>query len=318
MVNDYWDRLKNGKMPIRPTLRKCGTVAEGVVEATPVVWQGKLLRFEWVRPNTWGEGHGNRRDGYYHFVDMETEREVGKPFALAHSFGCAYEEDGVMYVHGVCGSDGGTNIIDVLWSLDLCEWQCKTALVLDDDLHVYNTSVCRGKEGYVMTVEVAGAKEKVGVPFTVFFAVSPDLLEWTLLSADKHVFLRERYTACPSVRYYDGWYYMVYLEGLPFNRWTSYIVRSRNLIDFEVGLKNPFMMFNEGDKLPLREGLFDAPALERMKNAVNCNNSDVDFCDFEGRTVILYSWGNQMGAEYLAVAEYRGTLQELLESYFES
>ena len=58
MVNDYWDRLKNGKMPIRPTLRKCGTVAEGVVEATPVVWQGKLLRFEWVRPNTWGEGHG--------------------------------------------------------------------------------------------------------------------------------------------------------------------------------------------------------------------------------------------------------------------
>ena len=78
------------------------------------------------------------------------------------------------------------------------------------------------------------------------------------------------------------------------------------------------MMFDDADKHPLKEGLFDEVALQRMQNAVNCNNSDVDFCDFEGRTVILYSWGNQLGTEYLAVAEYDGSLQELLESYFES
>jgi hypothetical protein len=305
-------------MPLRPALRKCGTIAEGVVEATPVVWQDKLCRFEWVRPNTWGDGHEDRTEGYYHFVDMQTEQEVGKPFAHAHSFGCAYEENGIMYVHGVRGSNGGTNVIDVLWSRDLCRWECQTALVLDDDLRIFNTSVCRGKDGYVMTVEVSGPETKVGVPFTVFFATSPDLKNWTLLSTDEHIFLRERYTACPSVRYYDGWYYIVYLERLPFNRWTPYIVRSRDLATFEAGLKNPFMMFDDADKCPLGEERFDAASLAKMQNAVNCNNSDVDFCDFEGSTVILYSWGNQMGTEYLARAEYDGSLQELLESYFES
>ena len=318
MLNDYRERLKNGKMPIRPTLCKCGTLAEHVVEATPIVWQGRLCRFEWVRTAAWGVGHLDRTEGYYHFVDMETQEEVGGPFAHAHSFGCAYEEDGVMYVHGVRGSDGGTNIIDVLWSRDLYHWECKTALVLDDDLRIYNTSVSRGSEGYVMAVEVAGPEEKVGVPFTVFFAASPDLLEWTLLPCDKHIFLRERYTACPSIRYYNGWYYIVYLERLPCHRWTPYIVRSRDLAVFEAGQRNPFMMFDDADKHPLKEGLFDEVALQRMQNAVNCNNSDVDFCDFEGRTVILYSWGNQLGTEYLAMAEYDGSLQELLESYFES
>ena len=318
MLNDYRERLKNGKMPLCSVLHKCGTLAEGVVEATPVVWQGRLCRFEWVRSNAWGAGHDDRQQGYYHFVDMETGREIGVPFAHGHSFGCAYEQDGVMYVHGVRGNDGGTSVIDVLWSCDLCEWQCQTALLLDSDLRVFNTSVCCGKEGYVMAVEVSGSEEKVGIPFTVFFATSSDLMNWKLLPTDKHIFLRERYTACPSIRYYNGWYYIVYLERLPLNRWTPYIVRSRDLITFEVGQKNPFMIFDDDDKRPACDGLFDALALEKMHNAVNCNNSDVDFCDFDGRTVILYSWGNQMGTEYLALAEYQGSLQELLESYFES
>ena len=36
----------------------------------------------------------------------------------------------------------------------------------------------------------------------------------------------------------------------------------------------------------------------------------------KGKTVIMYSWGNQHGKEFLAMAEYDGSLQELLESFF--
>ena len=46
---------------------------------------------------------------------------------------------------------------------------------------LFNTSVCKAGERYVMAVEVGGPKDVVGVPFTVFFAESKDLLAWKLL-----------------------------------------------------------------------------------------------------------------------------------------
>ena len=55
---------------------------------------------------------------------------------------------------------------------------------------------------------------------------------------------------------------------------------------------------------------------EFIANGFDCNNSDIDFCDYNGKTVIMYSWGNQYGKEFLAMAEYDGSLQELLESHF--
>ncbi|MGB9717318.1 MAG: hypothetical protein ACP5PQ_01915 [Thermoproteota archaeon] len=55
----------------------------------------------------------------------------------------------------------------------------------------------------------------------------------------------------------------------------------------------------------------------RILNAVNINNSDVDFCEFNGKTVIYYSWGDQKGTEFLAEAVYNGKLESFLKSFFE-
>ena len=41
---------------------------------------------------------------------------------------------------------------------------------------------------------------------------------------------------------------------------------------------------------------------QRIAEAVNINNSDIDFCEFEGRVIINYSWGSQKGVEHLAEA----------------
>ena len=38
---------------------------------------------------------------------------------------------------------------------------------------------------------------------------------------------------------------------------------------------------------------------ERIRGATNLNNSDIDFCEYQGRLVITYSWGNQQGIEHL-------------------
>lgn len=317
MLNDFYAGIQNGTMPLRKSIQKKGTLAIAVVETTPVVWKGRLLRFEWARNHDWGYHPGVTRDiGCYHFIDMETGIPTDD-FALDHAFGCCYAENNVMYVHGKrCGSGGNT--VDVFWSADLKHWESQTALTLPADIPVYNTSVCKGADGYIMAIEIGGQNPIVGVPYTCVFAKSADLLHWELLPMTDCIYAQDRYTACPTIRYYDGFYYMVYLEGAPCHRWIPYIVRSRDLKHFELGLNNPFMWFGPEDKQLLHPEQFTPGQRLYIENAVNCNNSDVDFCTYNGRTVILYSWGNQCGKEFLALAEYDGTEQELLESYFPS
>lgn len=313
---DYINALRNANTPVRKKMEKKGTVKVGVVESTPIVWQDRLLRFEWVRSADWGDGHDDRKEGYYHFVDMETEEEVGVPFAHAHAFGCAYSEDGVMYAHGVRGNAGKTNIIDVYYSRDLIHWESKTAITLPEGMEVYNTSVCNDDDGYAMAIEVAGDKELLGGIYTIIFAKSKNLFDWEVLPIDRHIYLKERYAACPSIRYVDGFYYMIYLEICPLFRLFPYIVRTRDFETFEPGLINPFMVTDNDDKKVPHPERFTKEELDLIAISGDNNNSDVDLCEYNGKTVILYSWGNQLGREFLACAEYDGGLKEFLESFF--
>jgi hypothetical protein len=54
----------------------------------------------------------------------------------------------------------------------------------------------------------------------------------------------------------------------------------------------------------------------KITRAVDLNNSDVDLCEFHGKTIITYSWGNQQGTEFLAEAVYDGTLASFLKGFF--
>ena len=316
MLRDHHAPLKTARMGRRKRLRKLGTVKINTVEATPVVWDGRLLRFEWERNKQWGKPGGVERDvGYYHFVDMETETPLD-PFATDHSFGCCYAENGKMYVHGVRGGGGG-NIIDCFVSSDLKNWESSVALTFQEDISVYNTSVCKGNGKYVMAIEIGGKNPVVGKAFTCIFAESADLINWTLLDMMEYSYSRDRYTACPCIRYFDGFYYMIYLESAPLHRWIPYIVRSRDLKEFELGITNPVMFPDDLDKQVICPERFTAEELDYIEHAVDCNNSDFDMCFHNGRTLITYSWGNQYGKEFLALAEYDGSEEEFLTSFFE-
>lgn len=316
MMENYQAALKKARIGRRKRLKKLGTVKINVVESTPVVWEDKLLRFEWVRTNQWGGAGGiAREEGYYTFVDMETEKEL-TPFAKDHSFGCAYAEDGKMFVHGVRGGGGG-NILDCFVSSDLEHWESSVALTFPEDIKLYNTSVCKGNGKYVMAIEIGGKHPAVGRPFTCIFAESSDLLHWSLLDMMEYSYSRERYTACPCIRYADEFYYMIYLEGAPCHRWIPYIVRSRDLKEFELGMINPIMWPDDADKQVICPERFTDEELDYIEHAVNCNNSDFDLCEHNGKTLITYSWGNQYGKEFLALAEYDGSNDEFLKSFFE-
>ena len=315
---DHNKAIQNKKMPIRQKkIKKLGTLKPHYVESTPFVWKDELVIFEWVRADSWAH-NGNER-GYYHIYNPE-KNTASKPFGYDHAFGSSYEENGVVYVHGVKGNDGWTNQIDMFWSSDLENWESKEAVItVPEDMCVFNTSVCKGKDGYVMAIEVGTAEDKhpiIGCNFTMVFAVSKDLFNWELLPIEKYIYSKERYTACPAIRYYDGYYYMVNLESAPFHRWIPYIVRTKDLEEWEIGEINPFITPDDDDKKMIYPDRLTDEEKDFILNAFDCNNSDIDFCDYNGKTIIMYSWGNQYGKEFLAMAEYDGSLQELLESHF--
>lgn len=315
MAAQVREQLKNCSSPIRKRLKKLGTLEIGVVETTPVVWKDELWRFEWVRNGIWNSSRKNAPEkGCYHFVNMETG-ECSPEFAFDHSFGSCICEDGVMYVHGVEGSGGGT-VLNTFVSTDLKHYEKHKALEFPEDISLFNTSVCKGKDGYVMAIEINGTNPAVGKGFTCIFATSKNLIDWELMDIERFSYSRERYTACPCLRYVDGFYYIINLEGAPCHRWIPYIVRTADFENYELGVTNPIMWPDDSDKIPVDPKHFTDEQIAEMENAVDCNNSDIDICDYKGKTVILYSWGNQLGTEYLACAEYDGTTEEFLKSFF--
>lgn len=315
-LKNFGQSLMHGNASPRKRLNKLGTIKINTVETTPVVWKDKLIRFEWVRNKNWGADGGVERNiGCYQFVDMATEEPIFE-FGEDHSFGCCYTENEKMYVFGVKGSGGG-NTLAVFHSSDLEHWEDEIALVFPENISLYNTSVCKGDGKYIMAIEIGGSHEAVGNPFTCVFAESTDLIHWSMLDMMEYSYSRSRYTACPCLRYANGFYYMIYLESAPCHRWIPYIVRSKNLKEFELGITNPIMWPDDNDKKLICSERFTLQEIEYIQNAVNCNNSDFDMCYYNGKTVITYSWGNQLGKEFLAIAEYHGTNQEFLESFFE-
>ncbi|MCK5118881.1 MAG: hypothetical protein KAQ78_04815, partial [Candidatus Latescibacteria bacterium] len=192
-------------------------------------------------------------------------------------------------------------------------WESRTALNLPG-WEIFNNSVCEGEGRYVMSFEIGAPSEETGAAFTMRFAESDDLLHWQL-TPPECVFSKDRYTACPALRFLDGQYYMIYLEARPGPTYEPHIVRSPDLVHWESSPLNPIMQYSEEDKLIANPDLTES---ERalIAGAVNSNNSDVDLCEFDGKTILYYSWGNQLGVEFLASAMYDGTLECFLRGYF--
>jgi hypothetical protein len=292
----------------KPIIKKLGTIDCDMVETTPVVFHDKLYRFEYVRNNY---QPNKTSDSYFRFVDVKTGKAMPS-FAKGYHLGSAHIEDDTAYVYGVNIWDGDR--IQVFWSKDLENWSDKPALVLKD-WGIFNTSVCKGMDGkFIMAFEIGRPPEETGVAFTNRFAESDDLINWKLTPSEC-VYSKERYTACPAIRFFVPYYYMIYLEARPGPTYEPHIVRSKNLIDWQSSQFNPMMQFSDEDKIIKNTSL--SPELQkRIKNAENLNNSDVDLCEFNGKVIIYYSWGNQQGIEHLAEAIYDGTLEDFLNAYF--
>jgi hypothetical protein len=290
----------------RPVIRKLGTIDLDLVETTPVVFKGKLYRFEYVRsgykPNTTG-------DSYFRFIDHESG-EASAPFAKGYHLGSAMADGDTLYVAGTNIWDGER--IDLFATQDLVKWESWNALNLPG-YGIFNTSMCRADDRYVLMFEVGKPPEIAGVPFTARFAVSPDLRAWEL-TAPECTYSKDRYTAPHCLRYRNGYYYDFYLEAVE-GGYEQYVVRSKDMIAWESSPLNPVLKASDEDK-QIANPRLTPEQREAIQNARNINNSDIDFCEHEGRLIINYSWGNQQGVEFLAEAVYEGSETAFLEGWF--
>ena len=77
------------------------------------------------------------------------------------------------------------------------------------------------------------------------------------------------------------------------------------------------MMYSEAEDKQIANPFLTIEEQQQIADALDINNSDVELCEFNGRTIIYYSWGNQRGMEFLAEASYEGTLASFLQAWFE-
>ena len=106
------------RAPKKPVIRKLGTILCDTVEATPLVFRGKLYRFESVRPHSQNPANPEERS-FFRFVDAE-KNTPGAPFGYGHHLGSAFAADGFVAVTGVKGTWGG-DTVTVFRSEDLLE-----------------------------------------------------------------------------------------------------------------------------------------------------------------------------------------------------
>ncbi len=264
-------------------------VRHNMCEVGPFVWKGRLCLMEGVRPAV----EGDLRDFYMRFTDVATGKELGR-CAEGYGLGSILIDGDTAHVY-VSRWEGGTwHDVTEFRSRDLRRWTKPRVVVQGENEGVFNTSVCRGRGEFVMTYE---SNDPAWPAFTIRLARSKDLETWTKMP--EATFGTNRYTACPCVRYVNGWYYVLYLEHRTPRWWfETYITRSRDLVHWELSAANP-VIAPEG----LDEGI---------------NASDPDLVEWEGKTYLYYCAGDQLTWANVKRAVYPGTLRRYLESWYKT
>lgn len=179
---------------------------------------------------------GNPRP-YYRVVDPVTHEVISTSFGMDHVFGSALvqpAEDSMnhtdtFWVWGVNAGFGPK--ISSFYSTDLQTWINGTAFEIKNATQVGFSGMCNNAvtrldtlpqvgtpPAYVMAIESNG-NEKGGLDLsktqcaTTFAYLNRSNLSsgWTQFNPRTHQYTSREYSACPTIRHYNGWYYVATL-----------------------------------------------------------------------------------------------------------
>ena len=256
-------------------------------EVTPIAWKGRSCLFVCVRPAS----GGSKKDYYLTLRDAADGKELAR-FAEGYSLASALVHDDKLYAFASRFESNNWNDVTQFESSDLVQWSSKRVIEQNAREHLFNSSVCAGPNGFVMAYE---SDDRAWPAFTVKFAQSKDLDHWT--AVPDAIFGKKRYTACPTIRFANGYYYLLYTEHrVP--RWffETYIARSKDLVAWELSGANPVLSPQSID-----DGI---------------NTSDADLAEVDGKTWLYYTVGDQRTWMNIKRAAFNGPVAQFLESWF--
>lgn len=276
----------------RPVLTKLPMAFAKAMENTPVVFEGRPLHVLNRRDDAKNGTDEYVASMYLYIVDLATGEEVCR-FGQGHSFANAFVDDSQLHVF----ASEGTNR-DWFGSLyhfttrDLKDWTRRPAIEREGDEHLFNASVCRDQQGFLMAYE-----SNQPVQFCFKFARSTDLMQWEKLPGLIFTGINREYSACPVIRYFAPHYYVIYLHApiAGHSGYVSFLARSADLATWELSPFNPILQAGPG------EGI---------------NNSDVDLFEWEGKTYLMYATGDQATWGAVRIALYDGPMQEFFTRHF--
>ena len=261
--------------PANPThsMVKLGVTDIGIAETTPVLWKGRLVRFdsvhiEYGRPVGCVSADGRCRDPamvdsagnpqpYYRVVDPVTHEVLSTSFGLGHVFGSAMvqpaadslNDTDTFWVWGSRtpgGLEPSYTTISSFYSTDLQTWVNGTAFEIKNSTAVGFGGMCNNAvtrldtppgipPAYVMAIESNGGPlvGKAYLMATFAYLNSSDLSTgWRQFDPKTHFYTNREYSACPTIRHFNGWFYLAVLfspccGNAP--RYQQILVRSRDL-----------------------------------------------------------------------------------------
>ena len=280
-----------------------------MVETSPFVFNDKLYLLE-SNQRFW-EIPGAKPGDFFHedevrIKDLENGQIVSVPLKN-HAFGNAFTWDGRVYVFA--GNYGENKPwrqiteISMTSSSDLINWtKPVTVLRANEGEFFFNTSVCRGKDNFILLYET---NDRSWTPFSFRYMESSDLKNWKEIP--DAIYGKTKYVGGPGLYYEGGWYYTLYLESLKGRRYETRITRSIDLINWQDALPGrTFITFNPSHK--------NIPLLD--PEITESNASDAALCYYKGETIIFFTGSDQSTAGDLQWAVYQGTPKQLFEHFF--
>ncbi|HOX40379.1 MAG TPA: hypothetical protein PL033_20545 [Candidatus Brocadiia bacterium] len=264
-------------------------INEDAMEVTPVIFKGRPLLMMSRRS---GGSNVDLEHTYLYIRDLITGSEISR-FASAHSFGCAFVNGDELNVFAAeYSADDWSKDIFRFSTTDLKEWKREPAIMRQGDEHLFNSSVCRDEQGFLMAYE-----SNKPVQFCFRFARSSDLKEWKTIENTCFTGENSEYSACPCLRYIKPYYYVIYLHTAVGGRqgWEAFLARSKDLSEWELSPLNPILIASAGE---------------------GTNNSDVDMFELEGKTYLYYSTGDQATWGAIRCAMFPGTMEQFFAAYF--
>lgn len=193
-------------------------------------------------------------------------------------------------------------MIRVISSSDLINWsEPRVIFRAAKNQIIFNTSAAIVDGGGVLAYEVQEPDIEGTQPgakgFSPRFIKSVDFEKWTPVgdlfrNKDALIHGGKKYSACPTLKYIDGKFYMTYLVFHE-NKFITLLARSGDLITWEYA---------------------DIPVFVPAAGEGN-NNSDVDFIEANGSVYFLYHTGDQQSWGNLKQAEYRGSLEDFFNEF---